>query len=114
MEVDIGYSDDVITFSDHWECRRYDKAKHQYVNIYVELYGYNVFGLAQTEPFEASGGWTGWAFPEPLLDFDPDIPFSEAGVCFKVRLKKPGTRWSSLSCFKAPVPPELLGPPPEE
>jgi YD repeat-containing protein len=113
MEVGIALADGSIAFSDHWECRRYNKSKHAYENIYVELYGYNTFGLAKTESFEASG-YQGWAFPEPIVDFDEDIPFSEAGVCFKVRLKKSGAKWSSLSCFRAPVPPELLGPPPEE
>ncbi len=111
MEVRIAYSAvyDLIEFEDSWQCRRYAKGKHQYINISVELYGYNVFGLAQTEPFEADGAYQGKAFRE-LFEFDPDAPFSEAGVCYKVRPKTSKGRWSKLSCFETVLPPDLLGP----
>ncbi len=111
MEVGITYSaaDDLIEFEDRWRCRRYDKRQHQYVNTPVELYGYNVFGSDQTEPFKANGAYQGVAFRD-LLEFNADIPFSEAGVCYKVRPKISNGGWSRLGCFRIALPPELFGP----
>jgi hypothetical protein len=114
MLVGINVDEEIetIEFSDSWQCRRYNKSKHQYVNIYVELYGYNVFGLQKSESFSANGAYQGVAFRD-ITSFDVDIPFSEAGVCYKVRPKTSSGRWTPLECFRTPLPPELLGPPDE-
>ncbi len=114
MNVAIGYTSetDIVSFADEWQCRRWDKKQHRYINLSAEIEGYNVFGVAESEHFTVNG-YQGVTFTEIFIAGDLlDRPFSEAGVCFKVRLHGQKA-YDNLKCFEAPVPTGLSGPPDE-